>query len=105
MFLSFSFLSRKNNLFCLSTSCSLQAKLIGCWKEYLYPLSSRSLFPRPLYVDQELLREEHCSTSWFAGGALAGPLLFCAKVEEEEGDRKFVLNAAEGEQGHGCSWH
>lgn len=71
MFLSFSFLSRKNNLFCLSTSCLLQTKLSGCWKEYLYPLSSR--FPKTFVCRSGmLLREEHCRTSWFAGGALAG---------------------------------
>lgn len=72
MFLSFRFFKQKEEQFVLP----IHVLLTACWREYLYPLSSRSLFPRPLYIDQELLRGERCSTSWFAGCALAGPFSY-----------------------------
>lgn len=86
-------------------SCLLQAKLSACRREYLYPLSSRSSFPRPLYVARELLREEHCSTIWFAGGDLAGLFCFVQRWGRKRETVSLFLMLQEGEQDHGRSWH
>lgn len=86
-------------------SCLLQAKLSACRRECLYPLSSRSSFPRPLYVARELLREEHCSTIWFAGGDLAGLFCFVQRWGRKRETVSLFLMLQEGEQDHGCSWH
>lgn len=86
LFLSFRGFKQKEEQFVLPVH--VLAQLTGCWTEYLYPLSSRSLSPIPVYLDQGLRGEEHWGTSWLAGGALAG--LFSYLVQRRRRKREVA---------------